>query len=235
MGVNRAQIIEALLFGYAKPVGSIIPPWQPARPGSRAAPLRPERAKALLAQAGWRDSNGDGILDKGGRPLRFTLSTNAANQLLIDIATVVQSQLKAIGADAQIRTLEFQTLLQQHRGREYEAVLSNWSWDYFRPDPSPLFSCEQARTQSSPNRAGYCNPRADQLMQTALRETDPARARDLWRQYSAILQQDQPITPLYWSEDLDRLRPRPPGRAHRCPRPARQRVEVVDEAVKRQL
>ena len=121
--------------------------------------------------------NGDGIVEKGGRPLRFTLLTNASNQLLLDIATVMQEQLKLVGADAQIRSLEFQTLLQQHRARDYEAVLANWAWDYFRPDPTPLFSCAEARKESSPNRAGYCNPQADELMAAALREPDPDRRR----------------------------------------------------------
>jgi peptide/nickel transport system substrate-binding protein len=141
-------------------------------------------------------------MEKGGRPLRFTVLTNASNQLLLDIATVVQQQFKLVGADAQIRSLEFQTLLQQHRARDYEAVLANWSWDYFRPDPTPLFSCAEARKESSPNRAGYCNPRADELLTSGIREPDPARAKATWQQYSQILQQDQPITPLYWNVDL---------------------------------
>jgi peptide/nickel transport system substrate-binding protein len=183
-------------------VGSILPPISPLAPELQPIPYDPAGAKALLAEAGWTDSNRDGVLDQAGRPLRFTILTNAANQLLQDIATVVQEQLKAAGVDAQIRTLEFQTLLQQHRARDYEAVLSNWGWDYFRPDPTPLFSCAEAERPSSPNRAGYCNPRADQLMEAGLRELDAARARTSWGQYSQILQQDQPITPLYWNVDL---------------------------------
>lgn len=207
MATDRDKIIEALLFKYGEPVGSLIPPFSPLAPELQPIPFDAAGAKALLAQAGWTDGNGDGILDKGGRPLRFTLLTNASNQLLQDVATVIQQQLKAVGADAQIRTLEFQTLLQQHRARDYEAVLANWSWDYFRPDPTPLFSCAEARKESSPNRAGYCNPQADQLMEAGLREADAGRAKSTWAEYSRIVQQDQPITPLYWSVDLTAVGP----------------------------
>ena len=202
MAIDRNKIIQALLFEYARPVGSFIPPFAPGAPELQPLPFDVAGAKALLAQAGWTDANGDGIVEKGGRPLRFTVLTNASNQLLLDIATVIQEQLKLVGADAQIRSLEFQTLLQQHRARDYEAVLANWAWDYFRPDPTPLFSCAEARKEQSPNRAGYCNPQADELMQAGLREADAARAKTIWAQYSQILQRDQPITPIYWSEDL---------------------------------
>ncbi|MBW3631211.1 MAG: hypothetical protein KY464_18240 [Gemmatimonadetes bacterium] len=208
MAINKPQMIQGLLRGFGSPAHGVIPPWSPMYTDlSQADRYDPAAAKQLLAQAGWRDTNGDGILDKGGRPLRFTLLTNASNQLLQDVATVIQQQLKTIGADAQIRTLEFQTLLQQHRARDYEAVLANWSWDYFRPDPTPLFSCAEARKESSPNRAGYCNPQADQLMETGLREADAGRAKSTWSQYSQIVQQDQPITPLYWSVDLTAVGP----------------------------
>lgn len=202
MAINRPELIQALMFGFAEPAGAVIPPFSPMNPGLQPLPFDPAGAKRLLQEAGWQDTDGDGILEKGGRPLRFSLITNAANQLFQDIATVMQRQLRQAGAQVDIRTVEFQTMLQQHKARDYDAILTNWSWDYFRPDPSPLFSCEEARKRLSPNRTGYCNPQADQLVQSALREPDAARAKQGWTQFSQILQQDQPLTLLYWTEEL---------------------------------
>ncbi len=202
MAVNRQEIIQALMFGFAEPAGSVIPPFSPMNPGLQPVPFDPAGAKRLLQEAGWQDTNGDGILDKGGRPLRFSLITNAANQLYQDVATVMQRQFRQAGAQVDIRTVEFQTMLQQHKARDYDAILTNWSWDYFRPDPSPLFSCAEARKRLSPNRTGYCNPQADQLVQAGLREPDAARAKQNWTQFSQVLQQDQPLTLLYWTEEL---------------------------------
>ncbi|HEV2149667.1 MAG TPA: peptide-binding protein [Longimicrobiaceae bacterium] len=211
MSINREEIIQALMFGFAQPAGSVIPPFSPLNPGLEPLPFDPAAAKRLLQEAGWQDTNGDGILEKGGQPLRFTLITNAANQLYQDIATVIQRQLRQVGAQVEIRTLEFQTMLQQHKAREYDAILSNWSWDYFRPDPTPLFSCAEARKPQSPNRTGYCNPQADQLVETGLRASDAGRAKQIWTQFSQIVQQDQPLTPLYWTEELMGVGPRLQG------------------------
>ncbi|HEU0077523.1 MAG TPA: ABC transporter substrate-binding protein [Longimicrobiaceae bacterium] len=211
LAVDRARIIEALMFGFAKPAGSVIAPVTPLAPDLAPLPANPAEARQLLAQAGWRDGNGDGIVEKNGKPLRFIIITNASNKLFQDIATVVQQQLRAVGADAQLRTIEFQTLLQQHRARDYDAIITNWTWDYFRPDPTPLFSCVEARKERSANRAGYCNPQADQLMQAGLRETDPARAKQVWTQFSQVIQQDQPITLLYWTEEIAGVGPRLQG------------------------
>jgi peptide/nickel transport system substrate-binding protein len=202
MSIDRGKIIQGLLSGFGQPAGSVIPPVTPLAPDVQPLPFDPAAAKRLLAEAGWQDSNGDGILDKGGKPLRFNLVTNASNQLFQDIAQVIQSQLKAVGVQADIRTLEFQTMLQQHKARDYDAILTNWTWDYFRPDPTPLFSCEQAKKPQSANRVGYCSPQADQLMEAGLRETDAGRAKQTWTQFSQVIQQDQPLTVLYWTEEL---------------------------------
>lgn len=102
-------------------------------------------------------------------------------------------------------------MLQQYKARQYDAVLANWSLDTFKVDPTPLFSCAEARIANSANRTGYCNPQADQLMTRGLAATDAAQAKQIWAQYSQILQQDQPVTFLYWSEDLAGLGPRAQG------------------------
>jgi peptide/nickel transport system substrate-binding protein len=211
MSLNRAQMIEALLQGYGVPAHGMVPPWSPMYTEAQPLPYDTAAAKRLLAEAGWTDSNRDGILDKGGRPLRFTLLVNATNRLHQDLATVMQQQLRQAGVDVVIRTSEFQTLLQQHKAREYDAVISNWTLDTFKVDPTPLFTCAEARTAGSANRAGYCNPQADQLIQQGLRTTDAGQAKQTWAQFSQVLQQDQPITFLYWTEDLAGVGPRLQG------------------------
>lgn len=208
LGINRGQIIEALLKGFGEPATGMIPPWSPLYTPLQPLPHDPAQARQLLAQAGWADTNGDGIAEKGGQPLRVMLTINSANRLHADIAQVVQQQLRQIGVDLQIRPQEFQSMLQQYKARQYDAVLANWSLDTFKVDPTPLFSCAEARIANSANRTGYCNPAADRLMAQGLATTDEAQARQIWAQYSQILQQDQPITFLYWSEDLAGLGPR---------------------------
>jgi len=208
MAINRPQIIEGLLHGLGTPASGMIPPWSPMYSEQQPVPYDPNGARQLLAQAGWRDTNNDRILDKGGQPLRFTLMVNAANRMHQDIAAVVQQQLQQVGVQVDIRQSEFQTLLQQHRGRQYDAVIANWTLDTFKVDPTPLFSCQQARTEQSANRAGFCDPTVDQLTTQGLQTTDAGAAKQTWAQFSQRLQQLQPITFLFWSEDMAGVGPR---------------------------
>jgi peptide/nickel transport system substrate-binding protein len=208
MGIDRQALIDRLMFGYAKPGGSFIPPTSPMNPGLQPEPYDPNGAKALLAQAGYVDANHDGIVEKGGQPLRFTIMTSAANKLFTDAATMIQQQLKQIGADAQIQTQEFQSMLRAHKAREYDGVITNWTWDYFKADPQPLFSCAEAQKKGSANRAGYCNAQADALMQKGVTTTDPAQAKTVWTDFSRLMQQEQPVTVLFWAEEIGGVGPR---------------------------
>jgi peptide/nickel transport system substrate-binding protein len=208
LALNRPQIVDGLLRGYAVPAAGVIPPWSPMYPQLAALPHDPAGARRLLEEAGWRDADGDGLLERAGERFSFVLTVNAANRLHQDIAQVVQRQLRQVGVEVEIRTMEFQSMLQRYRAREYEAVLANWSLDTFKVDPTPLFSCTQARVPMSANRTGYCSPEADRLMAAGVRETDPGRARAIWRAFSERLQQDQPVTFLYWSEDMAGVGPR---------------------------
>ncbi len=208
MAVNRPQIIQGLLHGLASPAVGMIPPWSPLYGEVAPLPHDPEAARQLLAQAGWRDTDGDGILDRGGQPLRFDLLVNAANRMHQDIATVMQQQLREVGVDVRIRQVEFGALLQQHRARDYDAVISNWTLDTFKVDPTPLFSCAQARTAQSANRAGFCDPAIDELIARGLQATDAGDARRIWTEFTRQLQQLQPVTFLFWAEDLAGVGPR---------------------------
>ncbi|HEX6925762.1 MAG TPA: ABC transporter substrate-binding protein [Longimicrobiaceae bacterium] len=202
MAINRPELIRALMHGLAAPASGMIPPWSPLDPGLEPLPYDPQAAAQLLAEAGWSDSNGDEVLDRDGRAFRFTLLVNSANRMHQDLATVIQQGLRALGIAVDLRTIEFQTLLQQHRNRQYEAVISNWTLDTFKVDPTPLFTCAQARQPGSPNRAGFCDPGVDSLIEQGLRTTDPAQAAPIWAEFSGRLQELQPITFLFWSEDL---------------------------------
>ena len=81
-------------------------------------------ARALLAEAGFRDTGGDGVLTKDGRPLAFTILTNQGNEQRILTATVIQSQLRAVGIDVRIRTVEWAAFIREfvNKGR-FDAVI----------------------------------------------------------------------------------------------------------------
>ncbi len=73
-----------------------------------------DAAKSLLEEAGWVDSNGDGIREKDGKEMKLSLMTNAGNTTREDIGVYVQDQLKQIGIDVDFQAIDFGTLLDQH-------------------------------------------------------------------------------------------------------------------------
>ncbi len=205
LAIDRPQIVQALLHGYGEVAEGPIPPWSPLHPqGAQPLPYDTARAKQLLDAAGWVDRNGDGIReDRQGRPFRFTLLSSDSPQNRA-VAEVVQAMLRRVGVDAEARVLEFQTLLAQHKARDFDAVLSTWIMDNFQvaSAPTALFLSRYADVPRSANRSAYANPVADSLIAAGAAATDPGEARAAWRRLTEVLQHDQPFTFLYWFDEL---------------------------------
>jgi peptide/nickel transport system substrate-binding protein len=204
MAIDRQEIIDALLFGQATPATSTVPPWHPLYPSDIApAPYDLEGAKRLLEQEGWRDTNGDGIREKNGKQLAFTINTSDAS-LNRSIVEVVQAHLRRAGVNAQVRPLEFQTLLTQWKGRDFDAVFGNWVLDNFQmaSAPAALFHSKLANVPKSTNRSGVNIPALDRLIDQASAATSDSVARPIWRQMTEVLQREQPVTLMFWLNEL---------------------------------
>lgn len=206
LAIDREELREAVLGGRGAPASGPIPPWHPLATGLPPLPYAPDSAAAILDAMGWRDSDGDGRRERAGTPLEFTLLTVGTSPVLADVAQIVQAQLARVGVLVQPQLLEWQTVLGRHRARDFDAVLTNWVLDNFRVDPRPLFHSSQAAREGSANRSSYANPVADSLMDLGVTLTDESEARSVWREFARILQRDQPITFLFWNEDLAGLR-----------------------------
>lgn len=204
LAADREEIIQALLYGQGELATSTIPPWHPSYPeGIEPLAQDMSAAAALLEEAGWTDSNGDGIREKDGRPLRFTMMSSD-DALRRSVVEVLQAQLRRVGADVQVRTLEFQTMLSQHRARDYDAVFTNWVLDNFQVASSPysLFHSSQADVPRSANRSSVRIPELDALIDRGASATDPEAARAAWREFTEVLQREQPVTFMFWLNEL---------------------------------
>lgn len=212
LGIDRRQIIQALLHGQADIAVGPIPPWHPLfDPSIEPLPYDPEHARALLAAEGWRDRDGDGLLeDEEGRPFRFTLMANVENPIRSDIAQVVQANLRGLGVLVDVRTFEWQTMLARHRARDFEAVVTSWVLDNLRVDPYALFHSAEADKPNSYNRSGFKSPHVDRLIEAGRAELDPQAAARIWSEFTRALQEEQPFTFLLWVRGLagvsDRVR-----------------------------
>jgi peptide/nickel transport system substrate-binding protein len=205
LAIDRREIIDALLHGQGVLATSPIPPWSPVYPaGVEPVPFSPDVAGRLLDAAGWKDRDGDGIREnRAGNPLRFTLLT-ADDQLRRSVVEVVQSQLRRVGADIDVRVVEFQTMIADHRNRDFDAIFTNWILDNFQVAASPfaLFHSSQADVPRSANRSGVRDPTLDRLIEQAAAATDPDEQTRIWRDFIARLQDRQPVTFMFWLNEL---------------------------------
>jgi peptide/nickel transport system substrate-binding protein len=160
-----------------------------------------EEAKALLGKAGWRDTNGDGVLDKGGQKFSFTLMTNTGNKRRADISVLFQDQMKQLGIEVNLERIEGNTMGDRLRKRDYQAYLYGWSAALF-VDPSDAWSCETDATPRTFNFTNYCNADVDKLIAQGLQTPDPRDAAPIWREVQAKIYEDQPYLFLWWMDEL---------------------------------
>jgi peptide/nickel transport system substrate-binding protein len=129
----------------------------------------PARARRLLAEAGWTDSNHDGLLEKNGTPLRIGLSVNGENALRQSIAARVQRNWLAVGVAAEVQAVEFSTLVERLFGHHFDASVFSWPV-HADPDQTRFWASSQNVLWSGFNVASY----------SSIDKVDPALHEGLW-------------------------------------------------------
>ncbi len=157
----------------------------------------PEKAKALLAEAGWEDTDGDGILDKDGEKFSFNIKTNQGNKIREDIVVVLQQQFKEVGIEATPEIVEWSAYIEQISAPNwnYDALVLGWSLSTF-PDLSDIFHSNQI--EKGLNFVWYKNEEADKLMDQAKSIVDQDEYREIYGQIYQILAEEQAYTYLYY-------------------------------------
>jgi peptide/nickel transport system substrate-binding protein len=204
LAIDREQLVAALWKGWARVAAGPVPADAWARdPELTPWPYDPEAARRILAGRGFVDHDGDGVLDRNGRPLRFELSTNAGNRLRSDALVLIQDQLRRIGVDAVPRTLEIQALTDRNLSGDYDATLSGWSIDTTF-DFRPYFHSQEQK--DGWNFVHYANPEVDRLLDATRSVHAIADARPMFFRIQRILHAEQPYTFLWEQRRLAAIR-----------------------------
>ncbi len=157
----------------------------------------PEKAKQLLAEAGWTDTDGDGWLDKDGEKLSFTVKTNQGNKIREDIAVVLQQQFKEIGVEAIPQIVEWSAFIEQVTAPnwDYDAMILGWALSTF-PDLYDIFHSSQM--EQGLNFTHWDNAEASKLMEDARQILDRDEYKKAYAQIYKIVSEEQPYTFLYY-------------------------------------
>jgi peptide/nickel transport system substrate-binding protein len=193
MCVPIESIINDLYHGTSRAMsGPFTPDEWAYNPNVPAVRYNPEEAKQLFAAAGWKDNDGDGVLDKDGRKFSLTLLTMTGSATARQIGQMVQSELKKAGVALELEVMDGAMAIQRILAGNFEACYLSWDLD---PDPDPfiLFHSSQFPPRGQ-NFVFYANPEADRLIEAARREMDQSKRRDLYWRLHEVLVEDQPYT-----------------------------------------
>lgn len=201
--IDRREILEVLRGGYGELAATPIGPFHWMYDSSvPALAYDTVEARKLLAEAGLRDRNGDGILeDQAGRNWSIELKVPAGNQFNADVAEMVRADLQAIGVNVTTRPTEFATLIEDIStpARNFDAVLMGFEAD-LHPDLRETF--HSAHLEGPMQMASYTNRHLDALLDSIASVRDTATERALWSRTQHILRDEQPWTVLWFSPDI---------------------------------
>ncbi len=198
--IHRRNLIEVLLNGNGRLIPGPIPPYFWAYDETLPTDVfNADAADELLNLAGWADRNEDGVREKGGQALTFTMKTNADNKLRSDALVMIQADLQKAGVQAQPELLEFGKLVEEVlQRRNFDTVLLSWKTGY-AVDPSQVWHSEAIK--NGYNLGSYSNPRVDSLLVAARQESDRAKAKPLWCAFQRLVAEDCPYVFLYNQEN----------------------------------
>ncbi len=200
--INKDELVSGVLFGLGQ-VCHV--PFQPAtwanNPSVKPFPYNPAMALRLLADAGWKSRNADGILVKDGKPFQFTIITNQGNDQRIKSAQIIQYRLKKIGIDVKIRVLEWSSMLTNYIDRKnFDVVLMGWNISQ-DPDQYDIWHSSKTGVKEL-NFISYSNKEVDRLLEEGRGTFDREKRRAAYFRMQEIIAEEQPYTFLYVPDAL---------------------------------
>lgn len=214
--IDRQKILEKINYGLGQVVES---PFFVGGPQYNADLQKllynPKLALELLNQAGWKDTNGDGILDDGGKSrqkneeenninikrFEFTFLYPASSKFSERMAPLLKEDLAKVGIVMNIERIEWAAFLGRIEGKKFDATSLGWSAG-FEDDSYQVWHSSQAKIERGSNFVSFTNAEADQLIENARTEFDTNKRNQLYYDLQKIIADQQPYTFLFSSNSL---------------------------------
>jgi peptide/nickel transport system substrate-binding protein len=217
LALDRAAILRAALAGDGVLAGGPLPPghWA-ATAGLAPPPYDVAAARRQLAQAGLRDTNGDGWLDINGKRLELGLSVNGENALHQNVGWLVSSYYRDLGLLVRAETVPADNLLDNLFTHDFNLAIFGWP-TLPDPDGRQFWHSTQNTVGEGLNFTGYSNPQVDALLEEAVAVPGcaPGNRAKPYAQIQQILVDDRPVDFLLIANRhilrVDRLRGVAPG------------------------
>lgn len=207
MLTDREAMVKTILFGLGEVINGPIYLFRPEYDKTMVPPpYDPEAAIRLLTEAGWADTDGDGLLDKeidGKRvPFSFELKINSGNDIRKSVALTMQDALKRHGIEVKIREIDWTIFLDDIKNHRFAATMLGWAMGSAEPpDGYQLWHSSQSANKGS-NHIGFKNDRVDEILTVYRKEFDEQKRIELYREFQQILNEEQPYTFLFLGKSV---------------------------------
>ncbi len=202
MMVDRQRLLEKIEFGLGQVIESPFFVEAPQYDTSlKNIAYDPEKAKALLKEAGWADTDGDGILDKDGKKFSFVFLYPAASKFSERLAPILKEDLAKVGIEMTIDRMEWAVFLERIEKKNFDATALGWSTGY-EDDPYQVWHSSQAKMERGSNFISFENSEADHFIESARTEFDPTLRNKLYDRFQEIIFDEQPYTFLFSTDSL---------------------------------
>lgn len=191
---DQARIIDEIMLGYAEPAVSPFSPRSPQHdPANTPHPFDPERALALLKEAGFENHNSDGVLQgPDGKPFDFELTFFQDNEDTRRIALFLRDLYARVGIVLRPKPTEWSVMLDLINRKDLDAITLGWT-SGVEVDIFQMFHSGQT-IAGGDNFVNYRNPEFDRLVDRARAEVDEEARMPMWQEAERLLYEDQPYT-----------------------------------------
>jgi peptide/nickel transport system substrate-binding protein len=201
LALRRAEIVEKVLSGLGTVIsGPFLPETGNLDPDVDPLTFDPARAKRLLSEAGWQDTDSDGVLDKlvnGVKtPFEFSLLIYANRPEVSALANIYKDDLLALGIRMKIESAEWALMQKRMDERNFDAFTGGWSLPW-QNDPYQTWHSSQADAPKGSNRVGFRNKEVDALIEELRTTFDQAKRQQMYRRIHRLIYEAQPYTFFY--------------------------------------
>ena len=196
MLIDRERMLESLFYGVYREADCHFYHASPICDYEHdPMPHDPAAAVALLEEAGWRDTNGNGVRDKDGVEFEFRFMVPASSEDARRMGTFMKEAFQRAGISMDIQSVEWSAFTRRLREKEFDACTLLWGSSGPRGDPTQIW--HSTSMEGGSNYISFQNERADAIMEAARVELDVERRQGMYREFQQILWEEQPYTFLY--------------------------------------
>ena len=193
--LDREQMIRDIWEGIGVVAKGSVNPESPASdPKLKPWPFDPVKGKALLAEAGWKDRNGDGILEnEKGEPFRIEFTRASGGEIYERISNFLKSSYSKVGIQVDTKVVDWSIMQEITKSRDYDALMMGWSASAPESDPRQIFHSESIK-EGGDNFVQWRSAKADQLIDKIRLTLEYDARMQIWHEFEATLHDEQPYT-----------------------------------------